>query len=57
MSCDDELGEPIEHSRRTLSKTLFTLSLCRIAKDHDFGNLLSRLHMHIDDQDEVVLAA
>jgi hypothetical protein len=38
-------------------KTLFTLSRCRIAEDDDSGDLLSRSLMHVDEQDEVALAA
>jgi hypothetical protein len=39
------------------SKTLFTLSRCRIAENDGFGDLLSRLQIHIDERDEIVLAA
>jgi hypothetical protein len=38
-------------------KTLFTLSRCRIAEDDGFRDLLSRSQMHIDERNEVVLAA
>jgi hypothetical protein len=38
-------------------KTLFTLSWCRIVEDNDSGDLLSRSHIHVDDRDEVALAA
>jgi hypothetical protein len=38
-------------------KILFTLSWCRITKDDGSRDLLSRSQMHIDDQDEVALAA
>jgi hypothetical protein len=38
-------------------KTIFALSRCRIAEDDSFGDLLSRSQMHIDEWDEVVLAA
>jgi hypothetical protein len=37
--------------------TLFTLSRCRIVDDDSSGDLLSRLSMHVNDQDEEVLAA
>jgi hypothetical protein len=37
-------------------KILFALSRCRIAKDDDFGDMLSRSQMHIDERDEVALA-
>jgi hypothetical protein len=37
-------------------KNLFARSQCRIAKDKGFRDLLSRLQMHIDERDEVVLA-
>jgi hypothetical protein len=39
------------------SKTLFTLSRCRIAENDGSGDLLSRLQIHIDERDEIVLAA
>jgi hypothetical protein len=40
------------------SKTLFILSRCRIAKEEDSSrDLLSRSQMHIDERDEVALAA
>jgi hypothetical protein len=38
-------------------KTLFALSRCRIAEDDGSGDLLSRSQMHVDERDEVVLAA
>jgi hypothetical protein len=38
-------------------KTLFTLSQCRITEDDGFRDLLSRLQMHVDERDEVALAA
>jgi hypothetical protein len=38
-------------------KTLFTLSRCWIAEDDGSGDLLSRSHMHIDERDDVALAA
>jgi gluconate kinase len=39
------------------SKTLFVLSQCRIAEDDGFGDILSRSHMHVNEQDEVALVA
>jgi hypothetical protein len=57
MNRDDELGEAIEQSRRTLLKILFTLSWCRIAEDDGFRDLLSRSYMHVDEQDEITLVA
>jgi hypothetical protein len=39
------------------SKTLFTLSRCRIAEEDSFRDLLSRSQMHVDERDEVVLPA
>jgi hypothetical protein len=36
-------------------KTLFTLSQCRIVEDDNSRDLLSQLHMHIDQRDEVAL--
>jgi hypothetical protein len=39
------------------SKTLFALSRCRIAEDDGSGDLLSQSQMHIDERDEVALAA
>jgi hypothetical protein len=39
------------------SKTLFTLSRCRIVEDNSSGDLLSRSQMHVDELDEVALAA
>jgi hypothetical protein len=39
------------------SKTLFALFWCRIAEDDGSGDLLSRLRMHVDEQDEVALTA
>jgi hypothetical protein len=57
MNRDDELGEAIEQSRRTLLKILFTLSRCRIAEDDGFRDLLSRSYMHVDKQDEITLVA
>jgi hypothetical protein len=44
------------HEDRFL-KILFALSRCRIAEDDDFGDLLSRSWMHVDERDEVALAA
>jgi hypothetical protein len=45
-SCDDEVEEVIEQSRRShverFSKTLFVLSRCKIAEDDGFGDLLSQ---------------
>jgi hypothetical protein len=38
-------------------KILFTLSWCRITEDDDSRDLLSRSQMHVDEQDEVALAA
>jgi hypothetical protein len=38
-------------------KTLFILSRCRIAKDDSSRDLFSRSKMHIDERDEVALAA
>jgi hypothetical protein len=38
------------------SKTLFTLSRCRIAENDNFGDLLSWSQIHVDERDEVVLA-
>jgi hypothetical protein len=38
------------------SKTLFTLSRCRIAEDDDSGDLLSRSQMYVDGHDEIALA-
>jgi hypothetical protein len=38
-------------------KTLFVLSRCRIIEDDGYGDLLSRLQMHVDERDEVVWVA
>jgi hypothetical protein len=38
-------------------KTLFVLSRCRIIEDSSSGDLLSQSQMHINEQDEVALAA
>jgi hypothetical protein len=38
-------------------KTLFTLSQCRITEDDGPGDLLSQSQMHVDERDEVTLAA
>jgi hypothetical protein len=38
-------------------KTLFSLSHCTIAENDGSGGLLSQSHMHIDEWDEVDLAA
>jgi hypothetical protein len=38
-------------------KILFALSRCMIAKDDGSGDLLSRLQLHVDERDEVALAA
>jgi hypothetical protein len=38
-------------------KTLFALSQCRIAKYNGFRDMLSWSQMHVDDQDEIGLAA
>jgi hypothetical protein len=38
----EELDEASEQSRRSLPKTLFALSRCRIAEDDSPGDLLSR---------------
>jgi hypothetical protein len=55
-SRDEELKEASSHENR-FPKTLFTLCRCRIAEDDDSGDLLSRSLMHVDEQDEVALAA
>jgi hypothetical protein len=34
-------------------KTLFALSRCRITEDDDFGDLLSRSQMRVDERDKV----
>jgi hypothetical protein len=39
------------------SRNLIHLSQCRIAEDHDSGDLLFRSQMHVDEQDEVAPAA
>jgi hypothetical protein len=39
------------------SKTLFTLSRCRIAEYDGSGDMLSRSQMHVDERDELVSAA
>jgi hypothetical protein len=39
------------------SKTLFALSRYRIVEDNGFRDLLSQSQMHIDERDEVALAA
>jgi hypothetical protein len=44
------------HEDRLL-KTLFGLSRCRIAEDDGSRDLLSRSQIHIDEWDEVALAA
>jgi hypothetical protein len=36
---------------------MFALSRCRIAEDDDFGDLLSRSQMHVDERDEVASVA
>jgi hypothetical protein len=38
-------------------KTLCALSRCRIAEDDDSGDLHFRSQMHVDERDEVALAA
>jgi hypothetical protein len=38
-------------------KILFALSQCRITEDNSYGDLLSRSQMHINEWDEVALAA
>jgi hypothetical protein len=38
-------------------KTLFTLSRCRITEDDGPEDLLSQSQMHVDERDEVTLAA
>jgi hypothetical protein len=38
-------------------KTLFALSWCRIAKYDGSRDMLSRLRMYVDEQDELALAA
>jgi hypothetical protein len=53
MSRDEELDEASEQSRRSLPKTLFAISRCKIAEDNGSGDLLSRSQMHIDEQSEV----
>jgi hypothetical protein len=45
------------NSREDRFKTLFTLSRYRIAKDDGSKDILSRSWMHVDERDEVVLAA
>jgi hypothetical protein len=57
MSHDEELEEVSEQSRRPLLKFLFTLSRCKIAENDGSGDLLSHSQMHIDEWDEVTLAA
>jgi hypothetical protein len=39
------------------SKTLSAISRCRITKDNGSEDLLSRSQMHVDERDEVALAA
>jgi hypothetical protein len=56
MSHGEEFGEASEQSRRSLPKTLFTLSQCRIAENDGFGDLLTRSQMHVDERGEEVLA-
>jgi hypothetical protein len=38
-------------------KILFALSWCKIGKDDGSGDLLSRSWMHVDERDDVSLAA
>jgi hypothetical protein len=57
MSRDEELEEESEQSWRSFPKTLFTLFRCRITDDDGFEDLLSRSQMHVDERDEVALAA
>jgi hypothetical protein len=56
MSRGEELDEASEQLRRSLPKTLFVISRCRIAEDNGFGDILSRSQMHADERDEVALA-
>jgi hypothetical protein len=55
MSRDNEVDEVIKQSRKTLSKTLFALSRCRIAEDDSSGDLLSQSQVCMTDHDEVGL--
>jgi hypothetical protein len=57
MSRAEKLDEANEQSRRSFPKTLFALSRCRITEDDGSRDLLSRSQMHIDERDEVALAA
>jgi hypothetical protein len=57
MSCGEELEEASEYPRRSLPKILFTLSRYRITNDDGSKDLLSRSQMHVDERDEVALAA
>jgi ribosomal protein L20A (L18A) len=57
MSHGEEFEEASEQSRRSFPKTLFALSRCRITEDDGSRDLLSRSQMHIDERDEVALAA
>jgi hypothetical protein len=47
----------LSSSEDRFSKSLFTLSQCRIADDDGSGDLLSRSQMHVDEWDEVNLVA
>jgi hypothetical protein len=45
MSHDEKLDEAVDY----FSKTLFVISLCRIAENNDSRDLLPRSHMHVDE--------
>jgi hypothetical protein len=53
MSHGEELEEASEQLWRSLPKTLFALSQCRITEDDSSRSLLSRSHMHVDERDKV----
>jgi hypothetical protein len=51
------LMKQVSNREDCFSKTLFTLSRCRVAEDNGFGDLLSRSQMHVDERSEVALTA
>jgi hypothetical protein len=57
MRHDKEREEASEQSQRSLLKNLFTLFRCKIDEDDNSEDLLSRSQMHVDEYDEVALAA
>jgi hypothetical protein len=57
MSRNEDLKKQASSREDRFPKTLFALSRCRITEHDGSRDLLSRSQMHIDEWDEVALAA